>query len=74
MVEKAYHQKLIDGRLFFRLCLPVSFSRREKQENHQLCWWLTRLLASIYFSQYNLIIQVRQRRKNKWPKAVTVYH
>ncbi|MGG6798540.1 UNVERIFIED_CONTAM: hypothetical protein KB579_10880, partial [Streptococcus canis] len=61
--------------------LPVSFSRREKQENHQLCWWLTRLLASIYFSQYNLIVQVRQRRSKKvqwtilaWPKAVTVYH
>ncbi len=25
------------------LWLRASFSRREKQENHQLCWWLTRL-------------------------------
>ena len=41
------------------LWLQASFSRREKQENHQLCWWLTRLLASIYFSKYNLIVQVR---------------
>ncbi|MDV5974093.1 IS5/IS1182 family transposase, partial [Streptococcus canis] len=48
------------AKMAFLLCLPVSFSRREKQENHQLCWWLTRLLASIYFSQYNLIVQVRQ--------------
>nr|DAN30929.1 MAG TPA: hypothetical protein [Caudoviricetes sp.] len=43
----------------FLLWLQASFSRREKQENHQLCWWLTRLLASIYFSKYNLIVQVR---------------
>ncbi|MEG3312085.1 hypothetical protein, partial [Streptococcus sp. SS-4456] len=27
----------------FFLWLRASFSRREKQENHQLCWWLTRL-------------------------------
>ncbi|CYV05421.1 TIGR04141 family sporadically distributed protein [Streptococcus suis] len=27
----------------FLLWLRASFSRREKQENHQLCWWLTRL-------------------------------
>ena len=28
---------------FFVLWLRASFSRREKQENHQLCWWLLRL-------------------------------
>ncbi|MGQ7420757.1 hypothetical protein ACTGV3_10350 [Streptococcus suis] len=27
----------------FLLWLRASFSRREKQENHQLCWWLPRL-------------------------------
>lgn len=27
----------------FLLWLRASFSRREKQESHQLCWWLTRL-------------------------------
>ncbi|WP_398584561.1 PTS transporter subunit EIIB, partial [Streptococcus suis] len=27
----------------FTLWLRASFSRREKQENHQLCWWLPRL-------------------------------
>ncbi|HEM3538330.1 TPA: hypothetical protein U1B35_002057 [Streptococcus suis] len=29
--------------LYLLLWLRASFSRREKQENHQLCWWLTRL-------------------------------
>ncbi|ACG62545.1 hypothetical protein Sez_1203 [Streptococcus equi subsp. zooepidemicus MGCS10565] len=27
----------------FLLWLRASFSRREKQENHQHSWWLTRL-------------------------------
>ncbi len=29
--------------LLVLLWLRASFSRREKQENHQLCWWLPRL-------------------------------
>jgi len=60
-------------KVVFLLWLQASFSRREKQEPPQLCWWLTRLLAFIYFSNYNLIVQVRYRRKNEWLKPVTVY-
>ncbi|QGM23707.1 hypothetical protein GJS33_06070 [Streptococcus equi subsp. zooepidemicus] len=35
-------KKSLAGFLFL-LWLRASFSRREKQENHQHSWWLTRL-------------------------------
>ena len=60
--------------VLFSLWLQASFSRREKQENHQLSWWLPRLGAFISFSWYNLFVQVRQRRKRKWLKPVAVYY
>ncbi|TMR76387.1 YSIRK-type signal peptide-containing protein [Streptococcus pseudopneumoniae] len=46
----------------FALWLQASFSRREKQENHQLCWWLTRLLASIYYG-FKPVFLVEKNKK-----------